>query len=572
MVYRTRFCLLLGLACFLAAFTTHAQRQLQDTFTLERAWTTGLNLVDDYSRFYGIAVDYSNRCYVANGSGVSVYGTNGVIVTNWSIPSARGVSFDRTSNLVFVCAATANNQIRIYDSNLSFIRQWGTNSLSGPSAVAVGPNNLVYVADSGNSRIQVYDRMGNYSNQWAVGSASNVSDVSAAADGSIYAAAFWSSTVYRYDSNGTVLGSLNTSPPSWVRSAPSSVDGLIFAVRYQSLPYLLSAQLSYLYTVSPNASGTILSASFAPDGQRVYVLAQNQVIVLRRLYRTAGLKPLNALPLPAILNTAQRSGTQWIDVDFSVADPDNATVQLGAIAFVNGNQNLLDAVPMLTFTNGTDIVSLTNVTTGVSHHLTWNAGADWSGRYGNLRVNILAQDNRNLIDFHLITIPDNATYSNALTISVSPYGQTDFLGVWTWLIASGNPNVNLVTGSVFSVGSLYGVSNNTLLAQTQIASGVTNTMTTTSGLTFLCTMMSSNLASTAYSNLVLRTATTNEIYRAAMGTTHTNLTVITKWQPLAQINGLPGAVNEYGFDTGSIGAGGTLPNNMWWVVLAPPGQ
>ena len=260
-----------------------------------------------------------------------------------------------------------------------------------------------------------------------------------------------------------------------------------------------------------------------------------------------------------------------------MVDPSNATDQVGVIAFVNGSQNLLAAVPMKTFTNGTDIVSLTNVTTGVNHHITWNTIADWSAGYGNLRINILAYNNRNLLDFHLITIPSNATYATPLNISVSPYGQTDFFGVWTWLIASGNPNVNLVTGSVYAVGNLYGVTNNSLLAQTQFANGQTNTIITTNGLTFLFSMISSNLAQAAYSNmvisnLVVRAATTNEIYRAAMGTTHTNLTTITQWTPLVQINGLPVAVNEYGFDTGSITTGGGLPNNAWWVVLAPPGQ
>ena len=51
----------------------------------------------------------------------------------------------------------------------------------------------------------------------------------------------------------------------------------------------------------------------------------------------------------------------------------------------------------------------------------------------------------------------------------------------------------------------------------------------------------------------------------------TNLTAITQWPPLVQINGLPVKVNEYGFDTGTIGNGGTLPNNAWWVVLVPKG-
>ena len=579
MSYRIKFSLLGILAYFVAVFPTSAQKQLQDNFVLDRQWSNTFTLVNQ-APGYGITVDASNRCYVANGSGIYVYNSTGSLVTNWPVSSARDVFFDPVSNVVFVCSATGNNQVRVYDLSFNLVNLWGTNSLNSPYGLSIGTDGLVYIVDSGNNQVQVFDRKGNFQRKWGStgslgGQFTNPYDIAIGPDGSVYVADTGNGRLQQFDVLGDLL-STYTETANWtVKAVAVSPDGLIYAWGGTSSAYgarLFPAQLANMFGFPFGHSEFVEGAAYDRSGNNIYILTQTQIHVYRRIYRTAGLKSPNVLPLPVVLNTAQRSGTQWIDIDFSVVDGDNATVQVGAIGFVDGRQDLLAAVPMKTFTNGTDIISWTNVTTGVQHHLTWDALTDWFTLYGNIKVNILAKDNRNLLDFHLITIPSNATYASPLSISVSPYGYTDFLGVWTWLIATRDPSVNLVTGSVYAVGNLYGVTNQALLAQTQIASGQTNTLTTSDGRTFLYSMISSNMVSTVYSNMIVRAATTNEVYRAAMGTVHTNLTTITKWPPLVQINGLPVNVNEYGFDTGSITAGGGLPNNAWWVVLAPPGQ
>ena len=582
---RIKFCLLWSFACFVAVFTTSAQKQLQDNFFLEKTWTNNYALSTSAPEGYGIAVDSSNRIYVADGNHVIIYDLTGATLQTWSVTSARAIALHPTSNLVYVSTATTTNQIKVFNSSGALIRQWGGTGIgsgqfsaaSYDNTISISSSGLVYIGDEGNNRIQVFDMNGNYLSQWGatgagVGQFSYLMGIAVGIDGTVSAADWGNLRFQQFTPDGTFLRQFYVSTAAKIIAA--SPDGLLYIATFGTDLRLMSANLESMGafnfgTFAPNTRTH--GAAFSPDGQRLMILADKEIRVFRRVYRTAGLKPSNAVPLPAVGRTGQRSGTQWIDIDFSVLDPDNATVQVGAVGFVDGRQDLLAAVPMKSFTNGTDIVAWTNVTTGVQHHLTWDALTDWFTLYGNIKVNILAKDNRGLLDFHLITIPTNPAYATPMTISQSPYGQTDFLGIWTWLIATRDPTINLATGAVYAAGNLYGVTNNALLAQTQIASGQTNTLTTSDGRTFLYAMISSNLASTTYSNMIIREATTNEIYRAAMGTTHTNLAAITKWPPLVQINGLPVNVNEYSFDTGSISTGGGLPNNAWWVVLVPKG-
>ena len=580
-----KLCLTFVLIMIVAMSTATAQKGLQDNFYLEKTWTNNYALsASDVG--YGLAVDKSNQVFVADGNRVIIYDLNGTNLQTWAIAGARFLALHPSSNLVFVAAVTTTNQIKVLDSNGSLIRQWGSSGTGAGqfqpnpyNAVAVSASGLVYVADELNHRVQVFDSSGTYLSQWgAYGSAVNQFifplDIEVGIDGNVTLADYGNYRFQQFKPDGTFLRQYTLVAGQSAKTVSAGPDGVLCVATVLGDLRLLSPSLDYIAPFNFGAYGPnsrIHGAAFSPDGQRLVILADKEVRVFRRFYRTMGPKPPNAIPLPTVLSTAQRGGTLWIDVDFLVVDSDSPTVQVGAIAFADGRQDLLAAVPMKSFTNGTDIVSLTNVTAGVQHHLTWNAGADWLVSYGDLKINILAKDNRDLLLTHLIVIPSNTTYSTPMTISRSAFGHTDFQGVWTWLIASGHPNVTLSTGSVYAVGNNYGVTNNALLAQTQIASSQTNTLTTVDGRMFLFSLISSNFVSTVYSNMIAREATSNEIFRAALGTKSTNSTSITRWQPMVQLSGLPQNVNEYGFDTGPIGSTGQLPTNAWWVVLAPKG-
>ena len=186
MYHRIKFFLLSSLACFTAVFMASAQKQPQDTLTFERSWSHGLNLYTSGTDHYGIAVDISNRAWIVNGSGIYVFTADtGTALTNWAVANARALRFDSVSNLFFVCSRqNTSPQVRIYKPSYTLITQWGTNSLSDPSGIAVDLNGSVFIADYGNSRINVFNRKGDYQSQFSV--STSPTDVAVTPDDFVY--------------------------------------------------------------------------------------------------------------------------------------------------------------------------------------------------------------------------------------------------------------------------------------------------------------------------------------------------------------------------------------------------
>ena len=175
----------------------------------------------------------------------------------------------------------------------------------------------------------------------------------------------------------------------------------------------------------------------------------------------------NVPPTAVILSAMQRPGTTFMDIDFRVNDPDDATVETAALGFVNGGTSFSDIVKISTLVEGTAAHLGSNTPANTTLRLTWNVAADWNTNFGQVQVEILAKDSRALLPFHWITLPASGT-NPAVTINARPIYDADLLPIWYWLIAKSDPGLQLVNGQVLGVGGDY----NTNLLAPNLTSGV----------------------------------------------------------------------------------------------------
>ena len=166
----------------------------------------------------------------------------------------------------------------------------------------------------------------------------------------------------------------------------------------------------------------------------------------------------NVPPTPVVLSAVQRSGTTFMDIDYRVDDPDDATVQAAALGFVDGGttnlSNLSSVLKLTTLVEGTAANIGTNIPANTQKRLTWNVAADWNTNFGNVQVEILAKDGRGLLPFHWITLPSNGP-NPELTVNSTPIYDRDLLPLWYWLIANSDPSIQLIGGKIYGVAGNY---------------------------------------------------------------------------------------------------------------------
>ena len=421
-----------------------------------------------------------------------------------AIGNIYGLTCDPAGNVYVFDGVT--NQVNVFDPNGAFLRQWGsagtgdgqfTPSTVGNAMIAVDRNSQVYVCDPGNYRVQVFSTTGSFLRKWGQqGSLPSQFgngypyQIAVTADGKVFVNGA-NPGVIAYDSNGTYLSSVNASLGGtfWV-----SPDGLLLAGgAYNYYFSLFDAQYSII--VDFNGIPGVRGTCFSKRGD-IYSIANSgvQVTVYEREYsgvQNSLIPP--ALPQPMVLASGQRTGTNWLDIDYQVTDADSSTVTTGALVFKNGNNTLDDMVQMSTFMEGTGANLGANQPTGVSRHLTWNMAADWSVDFSQIQVEVLAKDSRNLLGVHYITVPA-AGASPAFPISSAPVTDAQLNDLWYWFVGTRQAGTSFAPGRVTGTSGIY---TGQLLA--------TTASTTTAGRTF------------AYGQMGVRAPTMNEIARANAG-------------------------------------------------------
>ena len=239
--------------------------------------------------------------------------------------------------------------------------------------------------------------------------------------------------------------------------------------------------------------------------------------------------------MPEVISVTQLAGTNHLEIKYRIIDADSATVKAGLLAFKDGGNDLTKVIVPKTFVGSIAGKLDENTTTGTIHTVTWDAKADWNVTYGDIEFAVVAQDDRDLMNFHFLSLPATDNNSTELKISRSPVNNPDFLNAWYTLLALGDPGIRLENGRVRIIGS-------------SLATNVAGTTTNGVGIAYL------------FDKMNLRQATTAEITRAKEAATPG---VTNKFDPAFKVG--PGErplkVNEYGFDTGATSGYWVVPKN-----------
>ncbi len=421
-------------------------------FTLNGSWIKnfGSHGKKEFSQLSALAKDEEDNYYLVD-SGMSEirklnkrfdfllrFGSAGTGNGQFSSPSAAATSRE---GMLYV-ADRNNHRIQIFDLNGNFIGKFGAQGTGNgqfqyPEGICVGTDGKVYVADTDNHRVQVFNKDGEFIIKFGkYGSF----------DGDFYYPR--SVAITPQGEIAVADGRTQIFSPSgeWVRKMNISGtlsyggDGLIYLGSAGVFSEVGETLKSWWLGSSAieTAEGDIL-ANYSGTSARIW----------KRTYRTVHSEPSNALPLPSILSQKRRPGTSLVDVDYTVKDADNATVQTGALAFKNGGNSLADVIPINSFADGTANKLGPNIATGETHRFTWDVSRDWSTDFGEVQLEILAKDGRGLLNLDFIQIPATGNQT-ALKISRSPLKDNDFLSAWYWLLGTGSDSVRLDNGEIFS--------------------------------------------------------------------------------------------------------------------------
>ncbi len=306
---------------------------------------------------------------------------------------------------------------------------WSTGGFSKSQAIAISPTSGdLFVSDAALHKIVVLDRNGTIKREFG-------------SNGSSPGQLNFSYSSHRCDLAFLSNGNLAVTDSSYLHIFKE--DGT-FVSRTNLTRYKLSlakdgTMLSYGYlrdeegnsiTSTPFTNNSNYNYTFTPQGD-VIESTTSAVRIWKRAFRTKGELVRNVIPQPAIRSISQRAGTNVMDFDFEIVDPDDINVTVGIIAHCGS-----DLVVPQAWIEGTGSKIGTPIATNQIHRMSWDVKQDWVTNTGTIKFEILCQDaNRSKpVDLHFLTLPFS---DGNMTISRSPLNDNAFKNYAKFLLATG---------------------------------------------------------------------------------------------------------------------------------------
>jgi hypothetical protein len=395
--------------------------------------------------------------YVSNiNNRLDIFETNGTLNQTISGPyRVRDVAVDDNGTIFLA----EERRVSSYDQNGNLLWRLGKDANSGSGSggsgnaefsyvfgIAVSPEGEVFVADRNNNRVQVLDRNGTFkrkfgSNGSAPGQFNQPQDIAFLLDGTLIVGD--NSYLHYFQQDGTFIKRVNANNArSNVSVAP---DDTLFS--YQRLRDVDGAQIAYLSSITSNAR-----TAFTPEFDLIASYG-GKIQIWKRAYRTKGLATRNVIPQPAIRGIGQRAGTNIIDLDFEIVDPDDNNATVGILAAVDGDfDDTSKWILPTAWVDGTGSKIGVPLATNQVHRVSWNVKGDWNSSTGTLQFEVLCRDARRVdvpVDLHFLELP---LADGNLTISRSPLTDSDFETHFKYLLATGEPGITLEDGSIVQAG------------------------------------------------------------------------------------------------------------------------
>jgi hypothetical protein len=447
------------LTFFLACLSGHAAEQ--DNWYLANEWSRTqsagvFHYVDQNSG--------SERIYVARADSTAeiyVYEMNGTFERKFPIGTSDYYAYDLAldaNGTIFIAERYA---VACLENDGTFkwrlgknasISNYGTGGagngeFSFAYGIAIHPSSgELFVADKNNNRVQVLDKNGSFIRKFGIngtapGQLKEPHDMVFLPDGTLVVGD--TSYLHYFQPDGTFIKRVNTSSAN--RYVSVGQDGTLFCygkLRDQDCNEMASG---------PFGSVNVRTC-FTPEGDLIQS-GSDKIRIWKRAYRTKGLPVRNVIPQPAVRAITQRAGTNIIDLDFEIIDPDDANATVGILAAQDGAfDDTSKWILPQTWVDGTGSKIGTPITTNQVHRVSWNVKPDWPDSTGALQFEIICHDARRTapVDLHFLTLP---LPDGNLTISRSPLKDSDFENYFKFLLAKGTTGIAFENGTIVQLGA-----------------------------------------------------------------------------------------------------------------------